>query len=122
MKRSGILKIAIAVLAILPVVTLAQVGPIQVPDVGLPGASNSQLGPLITDFITGIFLPLAGIVAVLFLIIGGFQYMMAGANEGLAKRGRDTIRYAIIGLVIIILSYVIITVVVNTLTCNTAYC
>ncbi len=96
-----------------PFVVSAQSSVIPVPDVGLPGSSNSTIGALITDVIKGILLPMASLIAVLFLIVGGYQYMFAGANEDLAKRGKDTIRNAIIGLVIIILSYVIVTVVSN---------
>ena len=55
----------------------------------------------------------AGIVAVIFVIIGGYKYMTAGGNEETATKGRKTMTQAIIGLVIVILAYVIITAVVN---------
>ncbi len=50
-------------------------------------------------------------VAVLFLIIGGFWYITSAGNEETAEKGKGTAINAIIGIVIIILSYVIITVV-----------
>ncbi len=47
-------------------------------------------------------------IAVLFLIIGGFQVITSGGNpEGQAK-GKNTIINAVIGIVIIVLSYVIV--------------
>ncbi len=104
---------AAAGLLLIPALALAQV---TVPNPGLPsigGAANAQSG--IMALIQNILLPLAGIIAVLFVIIGGFQYMLAGANEDLAKKGRATLRNALIGLVIIILAYVMVTVVVNTI-------
>ncbi|HYC79934.1 MAG TPA: hypothetical protein VEC17_02815 [Candidatus Binatia bacterium] len=122
MKRSVLQKIAIIAIVLFPAIVLAQSPIINVPDVGLPGQRTSTFGGIVEDIIMGIFLPVTGVLAVLFLIIGGFQYMLAGANESLAKRGKDTIRYAIIGLIIVILSYVIIQVVVNALTCNTVWC
>jgi len=55
----------------------------------------------------------AGIVAVIFVIIGGYKYMTAGGNEETAGKGRKTMTQAIIGLVIVILAYVIVTAVTN---------
>lgn len=63
-----------------------------------------------------ILLYFAGIVAVIFVIIGGYKYMTAGGNEESAGKGRKTMVQAIIGLVIVILSYVIITTITNYLT------
>ncbi len=101
---------------LLPVLVFAQnTSTITVPNVGLPGAPGADAGGLLRRIITGLLLPFAGVISILFLIIGGFQYMFAGSNEDLAKRGKNTIRNAVIGLVVVILSYVIVTVVVNTL-------
>ena len=50
-------------------------------------------------------------VAVLFLIIGGFWYITSAGNEETAEKGKGTAINAIIGIVIIIMSYVIINVI-----------
>jgi hypothetical protein len=115
--RSNKLKIALALaLVLLPAFAMAQgIVDLRPQPVGLPGDRNATVQTTVTDIITGIFLPVAGIIAVLFIIIGGFQYMFAGTNEKLAERGKNTIRNAVIGLIIIILSYVIIVVVINTI-------
>jgi heme/copper-type cytochrome/quinol oxidase subunit 2 len=55
-------------------------------------------------------------IAVLFLIVGGFWYITSAGNEETAEKGRGTAINAIIGIVIIILSYVIINVVSNLVT------
>lgn len=55
-------------------------------------------------------------LAVLFLVIGGFQYIISGGNVESSERAKGTIINAIIGIILIILSYVIISVIVNTLT------
>lgn len=60
-------------------------------------------------------LGLVGVVALGFVILGGYQYLTSGANEELASKGKKTLTNAIIGLIIIILSYIIITVTVNAL-------
>jgi hypothetical protein len=82
---------------------------------GLPGAAGATIGGTIVDIIQLILLPIVGIIAVLFIIIGGFQYITSAGNDDMAKKGKQTLTYAIIGLVIVILSYVIITVIINTL-------
>ncbi len=51
------------------------------------------------------------ILAVVFLIYGGFRYILAGGNEESAKAGRTAIFNALIGVVIIVLSYVIVQIV-----------
>jgi amino acid transporter len=58
-------------------------------------------------------------VAVLFLIIGGFWYITSAGNEETAEKGKNTAINAIIGIVIIILSYVIVNVVANLVTSGT---
>jgi len=51
---------------------------------------------------------LAGMIAVIFVIIGGFLYMTSAGDAGQAGKGKTTLINAIIGLVIIVLSYVIV--------------
>jgi hypothetical protein len=64
----------------------------------------------------------AGGVAVVFLMIGGFQYiigMSTGGDEAIGK-AKKTITYAIIGLVIVILSGTIVLMVYNLVTNNSS--
>jgi hypothetical protein len=58
-------------------------------------------------------LALAGLIAVLFLIYGGFLYITSAGNEESAEKGKNTVINAVIGLVVIILSAVIVNVVAN---------
>lgn len=58
-------------------------------------------------------LALAAIVAVLFLIYGGFLYITSAGDQTQATKGKGTIVNAIIGLVIVVLSYMVIQVVYN---------
>lgn len=59
---------------------------------------------------------LAAIIAVIFIIIGGFLYITSAGNDAQAKKGRETLTNALIGLTIIILSYLIVQIVYNFLT------
>jgi hypothetical protein len=65
--------------------------------------------------VINIALALAGLIAVLFLIIGGFRYITAGGNEDAAGDAKKIITNAILGIIVIILSFVVVRVVSNTL-------
>lgn len=53
-------------------------------------------------------LGIAGAVAVLYLIVGGFLYITAGGDEGRIEKAKNTIKNAIIGIVVILLALVIV--------------
>jgi len=53
-------------------------------------------------------LAIGGAVAVLVLVIGGIRYIVAAGNEAQIKEAKQTITYALIGLVVIILAWVIV--------------
>lgn len=55
-----------------------------------------------------LFLTFAGIVTVLFLMIGGFWYLSAAGNEEQAETGKGTITNSVIGLAVIIMAYAIV--------------
>ena len=56
-------------------------------------------------------LAIAFIAAVIMLIVGGFRYITAGGNTDQAGKGKNTIVNALIGIVIIVLSYIIVQIV-----------
>ncbi|MBX4186748.1 MAG: pilin [Candidatus Doudnabacteria bacterium] len=74
---------------------------------------NSFTG-LLTRIIQ-LILGVVGIVTMTFIIIGGFQYITSRGDDEQATAGKKTLSNAIIGLVIVILSYVIVTVIINAL-------
>ena len=109
LKITNIAAIAVLfTLLVMPLMAGAQFAPPEVEDTGLPEDSN--VNELLLRIIN-ILLAIAGLVAVLFLIIGGFRYITAGGNEETAEAGKKTIINAIIGVVILILSFVIVRVV-----------
>lgn len=116
-------KILVAVSYVLaPVVAFAQndsirtgLNPLESLFPALPGSiggSRSLTGPfgLIYNAIF-LLLTIAGSAAVLFIIVGGFWYITSAGNEEQAEKGKSTLLNAIIGIVVIVLSYVIINVV-----------
>ncbi len=96
-----------------------KVGPLCVPDSPFTNKDalvNSADAPGLAVRIIRVLLYFAGIVAVIMSIIGGYRIMTAQGNEAQATSGRKTLTNAIIGLVIVILSYIIIQAVVNFIT------
>jgi len=88
---------------------------------GTGGLNNStSLSDLIVNGIR-LMLMFAGAIAVVFVIIGGYQYLASGGNDEIAEKGKKTLLNAVIGIIIIVLAYVIINVIVNTLTSNSGY-
>lgn len=69
--------------------------------------------PSLLVTVINILLSLAGAIAVVFIIIGGFWYVTSAGNEEQAEKGRKALINSIIGVVIIILSYAIVTVIGN---------
>lgn len=66
-------------------------------------------------YIINILLTIVGVLSIAFMIYGGFQYIVSRGNEEQAEAGKKTLTNAIIGLVIVMLSYTIMVVVVNAL-------
>lgn len=62
-----------------------------------------------------VFLSLLGIIFVILLVYGGYLWMNARGNEEQVKKAKDTIRMAIIGLVIVTSAYAITYFVFNAL-------
>ena len=54
---------------------------------------------------------MAGIITVLFLMVGGVLYVTSAGSEEQAEKGRKILINSVIGLVVIIMSYAIVRVV-----------
>jgi hypothetical protein len=75
-------------------------------------AGASDANTLIKNIIN-IFSLVVGIVAVLMIIVGGFRYITSGGNDGNVGTAKNTILYAVIGLVIVALAQIIVRFVLN---------
>lgn len=64
---------------------------------------TSRINNIITDAIN-IFSIIVGIVAVIMIIVGGFKYITSGGDSGNITSAKNTIIYAVIGLVIVALA------------------
>jgi hypothetical protein len=59
------------------------------------------------NILTFIF-SLMGIVAVIVIILGGFHFLTSTGDPGKIKKGKDTIIWGIIGLLVVLFSYAIV--------------
>lgn len=72
-------------------------------------------GDGIFQTVTNFLLFLIGVVSVIMLIIGGFQYVISGGDSTKVEKAKNTILYAIIGLVVAILAFAAVDFVLDTL-------
>ncbi|MBR3323438.1 hypothetical protein IKG16_00945 [Candidatus Saccharibacteria bacterium] len=83
------------------------------------GGKGSNLTGDVTTILTNIIMAL-GIAAVVVMIIGGVQYMTSAGDASKVEKGKKTIIYGLIGLVICALAFVIVNFVIGTILNNSA--
>ena len=59
---------------------------------------------------------IAGILAVIFIAVGGFMYVLSQGDPGRTKQARETFMYAMVGLAITILAFAAVQLVVTYVT------
>lgn len=60
-----------------------------------------------------LFSAIVGIIAVVMIIVGGIQYITSGGDSGNVTKAKNTILYAVIGLVVVALAQIIVKFVLN---------
>lgn len=85
-------------------------------------ANNADAKAELSSGLTGIIktiidilLFLIGAIAVIMLIVGGIKYVVSGGDQGATTSAKNTILYAVIGLVVAIMAYAIVNFVLNSL-------
>lgn len=114
MQRSYIIPALVlaSTLLIVPGVVLAinftdPVAPVSnLPATGLLASIQSILNVLLT---------IVGIIAVIYLIYGGIQYITSAGDQTRADNAKKTILYALIGIIVIGLSFVVVNFVLGAL-------
>lgn len=70
------------------------------------GAAENLFGDgSIFNTVTNILLFLIGAISVVMLIIGGIRYVVSGGDQGAVTSAKNTILYAIIGIVVAFLAF-----------------
>ena len=76
---------------------------------GIPEKPLDEVIMDITDWVLGF----AGIIAILVIVYGGLLYLTSAGNEDQMEKGKKTLMWGILGLVIIGISYAIVKVIVE---------
>ncbi len=84
---------------------------------GVPvtGTPEVRINSTITKIINYLSL-VGGILAVIFLIVGGYKYITSGGDANKTSSAKSTIVYALIGLVVVVLAQVVVRFVLNRVT------
>lgn len=70
----------------------------------------------IIETVIDVFSIIVGVISVIMIIIGGLKYITSGGDSGNVSGAKNTILYAIIGLVVVALAQVIVRFVLQTAT------
>ena len=68
---------------------------------------GDPINALATRLITAAF-GVSGVLALLAFIYGGIMYLLAGVNPEYVKKGKEAMKWAVIGLLVIFSSYAVI--------------
>lgn len=79
------------------------------------GSGEESVNKIITTVIN-IFSLVVGVVSVIMIIIGGLKYITSGGDSNNVSGAKNTILYAIVGLVIVALAQIIVKFVLNRVT------
>lgn len=74
----------------------------------------ARLAVNVSDIILGI----VGSLALLMLVYGGFTWVLSGGSSEAVQKGKDIVRNAVIGLVVVFSSWMIVSLVVRAFVCS----
>ena len=78
-------------------------------------AQLSGIGDVL-DRVVKLIFPVAGLVCVVFIIIGGYMWIISAGDPGKVKQAQGTLTWAIIGLIFILVAGALINVIMNFVT------
>lgn len=70
-------------------------------------SKDDNAGQMVVN-IVNMLLFVLGVVGVIVIIIGGFMYVTSAGDANRAKTGKDTIMYAVIGLIVALMAFAIV--------------
>lgn len=85
-------------------------------NIGSPWGSGPETVEDVIENVTNWVLGIAGSLAVLFIIISGIRYITSAGNQAQHEAAKKNLTSAIIGLVIVLISFVIVQVISRVLT------
>jgi hypothetical protein len=79
------------------------------------GTANTTSAQTLIGNIVNTMLFLVGVLSVIMIIYGGIQYVISVGDSGKVAKAKNTIIYAVVGLIVAILSYAIVNFVISQL-------
>jgi hypothetical protein len=80
------------------------------------GSGCTQSGTTVESVIKAVIVILSwvvGVVSVIMIIVGGFKYITSGGDSGNVQSAKNTIIYALVGLIVVALAQVLVAFVLN---------
>jgi hypothetical protein len=68
---------------------------------------DQEIGPIITTVIN-VLLFIVGIISVIMIIVGGIMYTTSAGDSGTVTKAKNTIMFAVIGLIVAFLAFAIV--------------
>lgn len=91
-----------------------QFKPINAPDAFNSNYTSNTVNAFL-QFIAGSLIEITASVSVFILVIAGYMFVTAGGDQGRIDKAKDIIKYTIMGMFIVILSFVIVKTVISLL-------
>lgn len=82
-------------------------------DAAVCKAQNEDNATSMIKIVINILLYIIGIIAVIMIVVGGIRYTVSNGNASSTKEAKDTILYAVIGLIVAMMAYAIVNFVVG---------
>ena len=82
------------------------------------GSSSSSIQSNV-KFAINLFSWIVGVAAIIVMVLGGFRFVTSGGDSGRVSSARNTILYALVGLVVVAISQVIVRFVLKSVTTST---
>ena len=79
------------------------------------GRISFDMAPYFVTYITNFLLGLSGLICVLFIVIGGYWYVIGGLIEK-KEEGKNTIKHALMGMGISLLAWTVVNVLIRAVT------
>ena len=118
MKR--IVIVSILALSLVGIALLPETASAAILDQACTGVNNdvcskkgdTDANPLIVS-VVNLLLYIVGIVAVIMIIVGGMKYLTSSGDSGKVTSAKNTVVYAVVGLLVAIFSWVIVNFIVK---------
>lgn len=80
------------------------------------GGSEASSLPATVTSVINILLFVAGLIAVIIIVVGGLRFVTSEGDAASANKAKNSVVYALVGLVLAVLAYAIVNFVLNGLT------